>query len=261
MAEFDTLRSGPIIATAAQIDEGLRAYMNKVYGLMSVAMLITGAAAWAIAGLAVTSDPATGVMIRDGQFLTSLGVALYTTPLKWVVMFLPLVMVFGLSGMINRLSPAASQLGFYAFAVAMGVSLSSIFLVYTGSSIASTFLVTAIAFTGLSLFGYITKRDLSAFGTFLMMGVIGLFAASLINLFFNIEGLASVIAFVGVLIFAGLTAYDTQKIKGEYLMYAHHGDHGGEAYLGRSAVMGALTLYLDFINMFMFLLQFLGNRE
>ena len=257
MAQYDTLRSGTIGATAAQIDEGLRAYMNKVYGLMSVAMLITGAAAWAIAGLAVTSDPATGVMIRDGQFLTSLGVALYASPLKWVVMFLPLIMVFGLSGMINRLSPAAAQLGFYAFAVAMGVSLSSIFLVYTGASIASTFLITAIAFTGLSLFGYVTKRDLSAMGTFLMMGVIGLFAASLINLIFNIEGLASVIAFVGVLIFAGLTAYDTQRIKGEYVMMAQH---GGD-YLGRSAVMGALSLYINFINMFTMLLQLLGDRE
>ena len=258
MAQYDTLRSGTIGATAAQIDEGLRAYMNKVYGLMSVAMLITGAAAWAIAGLAVTSDPATGVMIRDGQFLTSLGVALYTTPLKWVVMFLPLVMVFGLSGMINRLSPAAAQLGFYAYAVAMGVSISSIFIAFTGASIASTFLVTAIAFLGLSLFGYVTKRDLSGMGTFLLMGVIGLIVAQIVNMIFDIQGLSSVIAFIGVLIFAGLTAYDTQSIKNDYVMNVAQ---GGEAYLGRSAVMGALTLYLDFINMFMFLLRFLGNRE
>ena len=262
MAEFDTLRSGTIGATAAQIDEGLRAYMNKVYGLMSVAMLITGAAAWAISGLAVTSDAAQGAMqIGADKYLTSFGALLYTSPLKWVVMFLPLVMVFGLSGMINRLSPAAAQLGFYAYAVAMGVSISSIFIVFTGASIATTFLVTAIAFLSLSLYGYVTKRDLSAMGTFLMMGVVGLVVASLVNMIFNIDGLSSIIAFLGVLIFAGLTAYDTQKIKGEYLMFAHHGDHGGETYLGRSAVMGALSLYLDFINMFMFLLHFLGDRE
>ena len=259
MAEFDTLRSGPIIATAAQIDEGLRAYMNKIYGLMSVAMLITGAAAWAISGLAVTSDAAQGAMqISADKYLTSFGALLYTSPLKWVVMFLPLVMVFGLSGMINRISPAAAQLGFYAYAVAMGVSISSIFIVFTGTSIATTFLVTAIAFLALSLYGYVTKRDLSGMGTFLIMGVVGLIVAQIVNMIFDIQGLSSVIAFVGVLIFAGLTAYDTQKIKADYVMNV---TAGGEAYLGRSAVMGALTLYLDFINMFMFLLQFLGNRE
>ncbi len=259
MAEFDTLRSGPIIATAAQIDEGLRAYMNKVYGLMSVAMLITGAAAWAISGLAVTSDAAQGAMqIGADKYLTSFGALLYTSPLKWVVMFLPLVMVFALSGMINRLSPAAAQLGFYVYAVAMGVSISSIFIVFTGASIATTFLVTAIAFLALSLYGYVTKRDLSGMGTFLIMGVVGLIVAQIVNMIFDIQGLSSVIAFVGVLIFAGLTAYDTQKIKADYVMNV---TAGGEAYLGRSAVMGALSLYLDFINMFMFLLQFLGNRE
>jgi len=262
MAEFDTLRTGTVGARAAQIDQGLRAYMNKVYGLMSVAMVITGAAAWAIAGLAVTGDAASGVVqIGAGEYLTSFGAALYTSPLKWVVMFLPLVFVFGLSAMINRLSPAAAQLAFYAYAVVMGVSLSSIFLVFTGASIATTFLVTAIAFLGLSLYGYTTKRDLGPIGTFLIMGVIGLLVASLVNMFFNIDGLSSVISFLGVLIFAGLTAYDTQQIKGQYLAFAHQGDAGGEAWIGRSAVMGALNLYLDFINMFMFLLQFLGNRD
>ncbi len=254
MAQYQTTQSVGAGTSAARIDAGLRAHMNKVYGLMSVGMLLTGAAAWAIAGLAVTTDPSlASAQLGNGTMLTGLGQAIYLSPLKWVVLFAPLVMVFAFSAMINRLSVAAAQLFFYVFAGAMGISLSSIFLVYTGTSITQTFVITAIAFAALSLYGYTTKRDLSAMGTFLMMGLIGLFVAMIVNLF-----LAFAISAIGVLIFAGLTAYDTQSIKTEYIAHAQQGD---QEWLGKSAIMGALRLYLDFINMFMFLLSFLGNRQ
>ncbi len=259
MADYQTIRAGSVGAQAARIDAGLKAHMNKVYGLMSVAMLLTGAAAWAISGLAVTTDPSAAVAeFRSGQYLTQVGYAVYASPLKWVIMFAPLLMVFAFSAMINRMSAATAQLVFYAFAAVMGLSISSIFLVYTGTSIAHTFLVTAIAFAGLSLYGYTTKRDLSGMGTFLMMGLIGLIVAMIVNFFLASSALAFAISVIGVLIFAGLTAYDTQSIKTEYIAHAQHGD---TEWLGKSAIMGALRLYLDFLNMFMFLLQFLGNRE
>ena len=256
MAEFNTMRAAAGTRTAA-IDEGLRAHMNKVYGTMSVGMLITFAAAWALSGLAV-SDVPTGYQIGTDKYLTDLGVALYASPLKWVIMFAPLLFVFGFSAGINRMSAATAQVVFYAFAAVMGISISSIFIVFTGVSIAQTFLVTAIAFAGLSLYGYTTKKDLSGFGTFLLMGLIGLIVASIVNLFLGSGVLSLVISVIGVLIFAGLTAYDTQKIKTDYIEHARYGD---SEWLGKSAIMGALSLYLDFINMFMFLLQFLGNRE
>ncbi len=260
MAEFDTShmtgRTAAGVRTAA-IDEGLRAHMNKVYGTMSVGMLITFAAAWALAGLAV-SDVPTQYQIGTDKYLTGLGVALYTSPLKWVVMFAPLAFVFGFSAGINRMSAATAQLVFYAFAVVMGVSLSSIFLVFTGYSIIQVFLITSVAFAGLSLWGYTTKKDISGWGSFLIMGVIGLVVASIVNIFWPMPGLAFAISILGVLIFAGLTAYDTQNIKTTYLQMAHSGD---TEWLGKAAIMGALSLYLDFINMFMFLLQLLGNRE
>ena len=259
MADFQTRTYGANAGLA--IDEGLRAHMNKVYGTMSVGMLVTAAAAWAISGLAVTDVPPASVeavQIGAGQYLTSFGEALYLSPLKWVVMFLPLVMVFGFSAAVPRLSAAAAQLFFYVFGVAMGVSLSSIFLIYTGASIASTFLATAAAFAGLSLYGYTTKRDLSGFGSFLMMGVIGLLVASLVNIFLASSALAFAVSAVGVLLFAGLTVYDTQAIKVAYIQHARGGDR---EWLEKSAIMGALTLYLDFINLFTFLLQFLGQRN
>lgn len=258
MADYQTIRAGAGVRTA-QIDEGLRAHMNKVYGTMSVGMALTALTAWAISGLAVTTDP-TGATAQIGAdtYLTSLGTALYASPLKWVVMFAPLLFVFGFSAGINRMSAATAQTVFYAFAAVMGVSISSIFLVFTGVSIVTTFLVTAIAFASLSLYGYTTKRDLSAMGTFLMMGLIGLIVASLVNLFVASSALQFAISVIGVLIFAGLTAFDTQSIKNEYIQMAQSGDR---EWLGKSAIMGALRLYLDFINLFMFLLQFMGNRE
>jgi hypothetical protein len=220
--------------------------MNKVYGLMSVGMLLTGGVAWAVGTspelTAIFRDPVTG----------------NPNILGWVVMFAPLIMVFAFGALINRLSTAAAQLFFYAYAAVMGLSLSWIFAVFTGVSIAQTFLVTAIAFAGLSLYGYLTKRDLSGMGTFLMMGLIGLIVASIVNIFLGSSALHFAITVIGLLIFAGLTAYDTQSIKNEYIEHATYGD---QEWLGKSAIMGALRLYLDFINMFMFLLQFMGNRE
>jgi uncharacterized protein len=245
MAEFDTVRSVGVGART-QIDEGLRAHMNKVYGLMSVAMLVTAGVAWAVgtsdALLAIFRDPLT----------------LRPNILGWVIMFAPLAMVFAFGALINRMSAAAAQVFFYAFAAVMGLSLAWIFKVFTGVSIAQTFLITAIAFASLSLYGYVTKRDLSGFGTFLMMGLIGLLVAMVVNIFLASSALAFAISVIGVLIFAGLTAYDTQKIKNDYIQHAQAMD---QEWLGKSAIMGALNLYLDFINLFMFLLQFMGNRE
>ncbi len=259
MAEYQTVNTTAGVRTA-EIDEGLRAHMNKVYGTMSIGMVITAVAAWAIAGLAVTTDPTNAsVAIRDGQYLTGLGEALYLSPLKWVVMFAPLAFVFfGFGALMNRASAAGVQLGFFAFALLMGISISSIFLVFTGFSIVQTFLVTAIAFAGLSLWGYTTKRDISGWGSFLIMGVIGLIAAMIVNIFLQSDAMGFAISAIGVLIFAGLTAYDTQNIKNTYVAHAAHGD---QEWLDKAAYSGALNLYLDFINLFMFLLQFLGNRE
>ncbi|MBO9431747.1 Bax inhibitor-1/YccA family protein [Sulfitobacter sp. R18_1] len=258
MADVNSIRSAAGSRVSA-IDEGLRAHMNKVYGTMSIGMLITFAAAWAISGLSVTTDPSAAVaQLSQDKYLTQLGYALYASPLKWVVMFAPLAFVFGFSAMINKMSAATAQVVFYAFAAVMGISISSIFLVFTGYSIAQVFLITSIAFAGLSLWGYTTKKDISGWGSFLIMGVIGLVVASIVNIFLASSALMFAISAIGVLIFAGLTAYDTQKIKTEYLAHAHHGD---TEWLGKAAIMGALSLYLDFINMFMMLLSLFGNRE
>ena len=259
MAEYDTLHSTPRAgARQAVIDEGLRTHMNRVYGLMSVAMLVTGAVAWLLANMAVTNDPSMAVaQLRNGALLTSLGSALYLSPLKWVLMFAPLIMVFAFSAMIHRMQTSTAQMVFWTFAALMGASISSIFVVFTGMSIAQTFLVTAIAFAGLSLYGYTTKRNLAPMGAFLMMGLIGLIVASIVNIFLASSAMQFAISVIGVLIFAGLTAYDTQNIKNTYLELVR----SDADFLGKAAIIGALQLYLDFLNMFMFLLQFLGNRE
>ena len=245
MADYTSPRA-TVGTTAAAIDVGLRAHMNKVYGTMSVGMLITFAVAWAVG-----SNPTLLGIFRDPMTLRP-------NILGWIVMFAPLLMVFGFSAAINRISAAAAQTFFYVFAAVMGLSLSWIFVAFTGFSIAQVFLVTSIAFAGLSLYGYTTKKDISGWGSFLIMGVIGLIVASIINIFLGSPAIMFAISILGVLIFAGLTAYDTQKIKTTYLAHAHHGD---TEWLGKAAIMGALELYLDFINMFMFLLQLLGNRE
>ncbi len=255
MAEFETTRrTGAGAASAARIDEGLRAHMNKVYGLMAVAMVITGLVAWIVGSdfhRVVTQQPT--LIIPEGVI-----VALFNSPLKWVVMFAPLAVVFAFGAGLNRMSEAAAQGVFWLFSALMGLSIAWIFAVFTGASIAQTFFVTAIAFAGLSLYGYTTKKDLSGMGTFLMMGLIGLIVASLVNIFLASSAMQFAISVIGVFIFAGLTAYDTQNIKNTYLqMRAAE----GEAYLGKAAIMGALSLYLNFINMFMMLLQLFGNRN
>ncbi len=239
MAEFDTIRTGAGARTA-QIDEGLRAHMNKVYGTMSIGMLLTFAAAWAVG-------------TNEAMFQT-----LFTGITRWIVMFAPLIMVFAFGAVINKLSAAAAQLFFYAFSAVMGISISYIFVVFTDYSIAQVFLITSIAFAGLSLWGYTTKKDISGWGSFLIMGLIGLIVASIVNIFLASSAVMFAISVIGVLIFAGLTAYDTQDIKNEYLAHAQHGD---SEWLGKSAIMGALRLYLDFINMFIMLLNLLGQRE
>ena len=238
MAEFDTIRAGA--GTRAAIDEGLRAHMNKVYGTMSMGLLLTFAAAWAVGNNAAMME------------------TLFTGFTRYIVMFAPLIMVFAFGAMINRLSAAGAQLFFYTFSAVMGVSLAYIFVIFTGVSIAQTFLITAIAFAGLSLYGYTTKRDLGPMGAFLIMGLIGIIVASIVNIFIGSSMIHFAISVIGVLIFAGLTAYDTQKIKTDYIAHAHAMD---SEWLAKSAIMGALNLYLDFINLFKFLLQFLGNRE
>jgi len=227
---------------------------------MSVGMLITALAAWAISGLAVTSDPAGAtIMLREGQYLTGLGQAIYASPLRWVIMFAPLAfLLFGWGSLMRRGSAATVQLGFFAFAAVMGLSMSSIFLVFTPYSITQTFLVTAIAFAGLSLWGYTTKKDISAWGSFLIMGVIGLLVAMVINLFLQSGPMMMAISAIGLLIFAGLTAFYTQDIKNTYVAHAAHGD---QEWLDKAAIDGALSLYISFLNMFQFLLMFMGQQE
>ncbi|MEX0956484.1 MAG: Bax inhibitor-1/YccA family protein [Rhizobiaceae bacterium] len=240
----------------ASIDEGLRAYMLRVYNLMALGLAITGVAALGTVSLATTGDPSAAVAtLGNGKMLTSLGATLYGSPLRWVVMLAPLAMVFFLSFRVHKMSLSAAQTTFWAFAAVMGISLSSIFLVFTTGSIVQTFFITAASFGALSLWGYTTKRDLTGMGSFLIMGVFGLIIAMVVNIFLASPALQFAISGIGVLIFAGLTAYDTQKIKEMYF----EGDSTLVA--GRKAIMGALRLYLDFINLFMFLLQFLGNRE
>lgn len=219
-------------------DAGLRSYMLSVYNYMTSGVLLTGI----VALLFAQSGYAAQILGGPGL-------------LKYLIMFAPLGFVMVMSFGINRLSTAATQALFWAFAVVMGLSLSSVFLVFTGQSIATTFFATAAAFASLSLWGYTTKKDLSAFGTFLVMGLFGLIIAMLINLFVQSTAFQMAISFIGVLLFAGLTAYDTQRIKSIYFHVQ------GTDMLGKSAIMGALSLYLDFVNMFTFLLNFLGSRD
>ncbi|MDI7862423.1 Bax inhibitor-1/YccA family protein [Rhizobiaceae bacterium n13] len=230
--------------TGAMVDEGLRAYMLRIYNIMALGLVITGVAAFLTFQMAFS----------DGQ-LTAFGQAIYASPLKWIVMLAPLGLVFFLSFRIQNMSVSAAQLTFWIYAALMGLSLSSIFLVFTGQSIVQTFFVTAAAFGALSLYGYTTKRDLSAMGSFMVMGLFGLIIASIVNIFLASSALQFAISAIGVLVFSGLTAWDTQKLKEMYF----EGDEVAVA--GRKAIMGALTLYLDFINLFMFLLQFMGNRN
>ncbi len=256
MADF---RNFPNRATGAQsgamIDEGLRSYMLKVYNLMALGLVLTGVAAYALIALTTTTDPTQAAANFHGVMLTSAGVAVYGSPLKWVIMLAPLAAVFFLSFRINNMSVSAARTTFMVYAGLVGLSLSSIFLVYTTGSVVQTFFITAAAFGALSLYGYTTKRSLSAMGSFLMMGLFGIIIASVVNIFMQSSALQFAISAIGVLVFAGLTAYDTQRIKELYF------EADDDVVARRKAIMGALTLYLDFINLFMFLLQFMGNRK
>ena len=241
MAEWQDPRNVGVNAATVGVptvarDAGLRSYMLKVYNYMASGVLLTGI----ISLLFFNSGYAEQVM---------------ATPLKWLIILAPLGFVMVMSFGMHRLSTATLQTLFWAFAGAMGLSMSTIFMVYTGVSIAQTFFAVSAGFLGLSLFGYTTKKDLSGFGTFLIMGVVGLLVAMLINLFLQSPAMQLAISAIGVLLFAGLTAYDTQKIKSMYDQVA------GTDMMGKVVIMGALNLYLDFINMFTFLLSFMGDRR
>jgi len=236
-----TQRPAGIGAQDVAYDAGLRSYMLSVYNYMASGVLLTGIVAM-LFSMGGGSSYAAQLFINGGI-------------LKWVVILAPVGLVFWLSFGIQRMSETTAKAVYWVYAVLMGLSLSTIFLVYTGGSIAATFFATAGAFAGLSLFGYTTKKDLSGFGTFLIMGVVGLLVAMVINIFLQSSAMALAISAIGVLLFAGLTAYDTQRIKSMYAYVA------GTDMMGKTAIMGALSLYLDFINMFQFLLSFMGDRR
>ena len=229
-------RAGDAVARRETFDAGLRAHMLKIYNYMASGVMLTGIVALLTANSGLAAQFASG-------------------PMMWLVALSPLAIVFAMSFGANRFSQGTLQAMFWGFALLMGLSMSTIFLRFTGESIAATFFATAGAFAGLSLFGYTTKKNLQGFGTFLVMGLIGLLIAMVINIFLQSSALMIAISFIGVLIFAGLTAYDTQRLKAEY-QYLR-----GTEFAGKAVILGALTLYLDFINMFQFLLQFMGNRE
>ena len=228
--------NGEVIGSAGTLDQGLRRHMLSIYNYMSSGVLLSGIVALLFAS--------------SGMAAQVLG-----TPLWWVIALAPLGFVFGMSMGANRMQTATLQALFWGFCAVMGLSLSTIFLRFTGASIAGTFFATAGAFAGLSLVGYTTKKNLSAMGSFMTMGLIGIIIAMVINIFLQSSGLAMAISMLGVLIFAGLTAYDTQRLKNQYY------EIQGTEFAGKAVVLGALTLYLDFINMFQFLLSFLGNRD
>jgi FtsH-binding integral membrane protein len=242
--------------TAAQVDQGLRAFMLGVYNNMILGLAISALVALGINMLATTSDPSMAAARMGSIYVTEFGRLLYGSPLKWVVALAPLAFIFLFSFRMDRMSASAARGTFFAFAAVMGASLSTLLIVYTGASVVQVFFITAAAFGALSLWGYTTSRSLSGIGSFLIMGLVGLILASLVNMFLASSALQFGISIIGVLIFAGLTAYDTQKLKEMYL----YGNYDSEA-AAKVSVFGALQLYLDFINMFQFLLSLVGNRN
>jgi FtsH-binding integral membrane protein len=257
MANYENQpRYGATVARGADtaVDAGLRAHMIRVYNYMAIGLVLTGITAFGTYALSVSAEP-TQYALGSGLYLTGFGAALFGSPLMWVIIFAPLALVFFLSFRIGSMSVGAAQATFWIYAALLGVSLSSIFLAYTAASITQVFFITAATFGAMSLWGYTTNRDLSGFGSFLFMGLIGIVIASIVNIFLQSSGLGWVVSIIGVLVFTGLTAYDTQKIKEMY--YA--GDDGTVA--GRKAVMGALSLYLNFINLFLMLLRLFGQSR
>jgi FtsH-binding integral membrane protein len=262
MAQFDNRyqAAGTAARSREGIDEGLRAYMLLVYNYMAIGIALTGVVSYVVFAMAVTGDASSAVAripLASGKVihLTQFGVLVFTSPLKWVLMLAPLGLVFLLSARVHKMSLAAAQATFWIFSAMVGGSLASIFLIYTHNSIAQIFFITAATFGALSLYGYTTKKDLSGWGTFLFMGLIGIIIASVVNWFLQSPALMFAISVIGVLVFAGLTAYDTQRIKEMYSV----NDDGTVA--GRKAIMGALSLYLNFLNMFIMLLHLFGSRE
>jgi FtsH-binding integral membrane protein len=250
MADFDNRLVHGAATTADTLDAGLRAHMLRVYNYMVGALALTGGVAYGVA-----NTPAL-LNLFYHQVVTANGVGIAPTILGYVVMFAPLALVFFLSFRIMQMSQAAAQATFWGYAALVGASLASILIVYTGASVAMTFFVTAATFGTMSLWGYTTKRDLTGMGHFLMMGMIGVFIAMIANMFFKSPMIDFVVSVLGVVIFTGLTAWDTQKIKNTYYQIG-----GDTAVAGKAAIMGALSLYLDFLNIFLFLLRFMGNRR
>ena len=236
---------------AVAIDAGLRAYMIRVYNYMASGVALTGVVAWLTFSAAVVETSA-------GLQLTAFGQAIFQSPLMWVLVLAPLGLVFALSFGINRLSASTALMLFFVYAGLLGLSLASIFLVYTGASITRVFFISAATFGAMSLWGYTTQRDLTGMGSFMFMGLIGIVIASLVNLFLASSALQFIVSVVGVLVFAGLTAWDTQRLKNDYIYgYASAGGDMAE----RASIIGALSLYLNFINLFTLLLQLLGQRD
>jgi len=251
MADYDSNRIvRGAAAEAGSVDAGLRAYMLRVYNYMFLALVVTGLTAYWVYSISVTADPETGRLA-----LTGIGQTLFGSPLRWVLMLSPLAVVIFINARLNRMSLGGAQAAFWVFSGLIGVSMATIFLLFTASSIAQVFFITAAAFGGLSLYGYTTRRSLSGIGSFLIMGVWGLIIASVVNMFMHSGMISWIVSLAGVGIFAGLTAYDTQRIKDMYTA----GDDG--TVTGKKAILGSLALYLDFINMFQFLLMLVGNRR
>ena len=257
MSNFD--RNAPVWGagraqqtSAVEMDQGLRSFMLGVYNNMTIGLAITGLAAIGISMLAIAGVSPTGKVTA----LTPLGQALYLSPLKWVVMLAPLAFILFFSFKAESMSSSSARAMFFAFAAVMGVSLSSIFVVYTGESITKVFFITAATFGALSLYGYTTKKSLSAMGSFLIMGLIGLVIASVVNIFLQSSALSFAVSAIGVLVFAGLTAWDTQRLKEMYL----YSDMDAES-AAKLSVNGALSLYLNFINMFQMLLSLFGSKQ
>jgi uncharacterized protein len=273
MAQFNrdmssTTLGAPVSrAEADAIDAGLRAHLLSVYNYMVLGLVVTAIAALGVYAISVTDDvTAAARVLRGGAessahlagnlYLTPLGYALFASPLKWAIILAPLAFVFGLNFGIARLRPAVAQLLFWLYAALIGVSLGSVFMIYTHTSVARVFFITAASFGALSLWGYTTGRDLTGIGSFLLMGLFGIVIASLVNLFLASSVLQWVVSAVGVLLFSGLTLWDTQRLKREYIYGAMDGDTAE-----RTAIMGALSLYLDFVNLFTVLVQLFGERE
>jgi FtsH-binding integral membrane protein len=224
-------------ATGAAFDAGLRRHMLGIYNNMALGLVVTGLVAFGIASTPALYQP------------------IFGTPLKWAAMFAPLAFVMFLSFRMERMSVASARMAFFAFAAVMGISMAAVFLSFTGASIARTFFIAASMFMGMSLWGYTTKRDLTGWSSFLFMGLIGVVVASIVNLFLGSTMLQLVVSFAGIIVFVGLTAWDTQRAKSDYVAFA------GTQHAEKLGIMGALSLYLNFVNLFQLLLTFFGQRE